>query len=217
MSAMIYDTTEQAFVEAETPMKFDQENQSWADTTGLAYNPEAGAWEEKWSASKAFKGYIVKNGILQIPNTHNAVAYSETVNGGWEGIDYKLFNESNYLVFRINSSYCRGNYLIFHKPFLLSKGSVLHAILKRPYGNRAGYVCFLTKLATKQSEISPLKNNNGESFIVRTPYNVHVTNDTEYVSNQLDADCEECYFTLENAVQEISGSFDFYIKDVWIE
>ena len=52
MSAMIYDTTEQAFVEAETPMKFDQENQSWADTTGLAYNPEVDAWEEKWGNTK---------------------------------------------------------------------------------------------------------------------------------------------------------------------
>ena len=50
MSAMIYDPMSQAFVEAETPMKFDTGNQSWTDTTGLAYNPEAGAWEEKWSA-----------------------------------------------------------------------------------------------------------------------------------------------------------------------
>lgn len=47
MSAMIYDPTEQAFKEAETPMKFDNESQSWADTTGLAYNPDAEAWEEK--------------------------------------------------------------------------------------------------------------------------------------------------------------------------
>ena len=48
MSAMIYDTTEQAFVEAETPMKFDADNQIWADTTGMAYNQEVEAWEEKW-------------------------------------------------------------------------------------------------------------------------------------------------------------------------
>lgn len=52
MSAMIYDPTSQAFVEAETPMKFDTGNKSWADTTGMAYNPEAEAWEEKWSQLK---------------------------------------------------------------------------------------------------------------------------------------------------------------------
>lgn len=52
MSAMIYDTTSQAFVEAETPMKFDTGNQSWADTTGLAYNPEVEAWEERWGNTK---------------------------------------------------------------------------------------------------------------------------------------------------------------------
>lgn len=201
----------------DTPKRYDAESSAYVDTTGKAYDPDAEAWAEKWSASKEFKGYIVKNGILQIPSTHNAVAALETVNGGWEGIDYELFNESNYLVFRINSSYCRGNYLIFHEQLMLSKGSVLHAIMKRPSGNRCGCIEFFPQLVTKSSEISYLKCNDGTLFQICTPYNVNITSDTEYVSSSLDADCDECYFGLENFVQQISGSFDFYIKDVWIE
>lgn len=73
MSAMIYDTTEHAFVEAEIPMKFDTGNQSWADTIGLAYNPEVEAWEEKWGSKQL---YLVKKDV------------GATKIGTWSGYTY---------------------------------------------------------------------------------------------------------------------------------
>lgn len=48
MAAMIWDTEAQAFTETDVPMKYEPTVGAWTDTTGLTYNSDAEAWEEKW-------------------------------------------------------------------------------------------------------------------------------------------------------------------------
>lgn len=48
MAALKWDEQAQAYTESETPMKYDPLAGAWTDTTGLTYNSDAEAWEEKW-------------------------------------------------------------------------------------------------------------------------------------------------------------------------
>lgn len=48
MAALRWDEQEQAYTESETPMKYEPTAGAWTDTTGLAYNMDVEAWEEKW-------------------------------------------------------------------------------------------------------------------------------------------------------------------------
>lgn len=50
MSVKIFDSTSQAYAEPQSvPKRYDAESSAYVETTGNAYDPDAGAWEEKWS------------------------------------------------------------------------------------------------------------------------------------------------------------------------
>lgn len=67
---MIWDSTSQAFVEAQTPMVYDTENQAWRETTGMAWNEQSQAWTKRWNSGAYVYGAasetitIKKNGII---------------------------------------------------------------------------------------------------------------------------------------------------------
>ena len=50
MSVKIFDSASQAYAEPQSvPNRYDAESSAYVDTTGKAYDPDAAAWEEKWS------------------------------------------------------------------------------------------------------------------------------------------------------------------------
>ncbi len=48
MAVKIYDNESQAFKDAETPLVHDGNLQAWKESTGLAWDDGAQAWEERW-------------------------------------------------------------------------------------------------------------------------------------------------------------------------
>ncbi len=46
----IWDADLQAFKDAETPLVYDEGLKAWKESTGLAWNDEAQAWEERWGS-----------------------------------------------------------------------------------------------------------------------------------------------------------------------
>lgn len=72
MSVMIYDSTSQAFKEAQTPKVYDTENQAWRETVGMVYDKNDGAWIEKWGSSNYwFKPNTTNDYIKDLEiNTH---------------------------------------------------------------------------------------------------------------------------------------------------
>ena len=57
MAALRWDEQAQAYVEStNVPMRYDVESGAWVETTGMAYNPDVGAWEEKWNTG--VKAYV---------------------------------------------------------------------------------------------------------------------------------------------------------------
>lgn len=150
MSAMIYDPTSQAFVEAETPMKFDTGNQSWADTTGLAYNPEAGAWEEKWSADRNF--YFIKNGKAMFSYRRDSDQYS--------------IQEEYNNAFRIYGNFRTGfiSKLYFENPINFSKYSKLCIDIEKISGSGSYTNSESIILGSFDSGYNP--NKLGKTYIV---------------------------------------------------
>lgn len=78
MAAMIWDTEAQAFTEAETPLKYDPIAGAWTETTGMAYNQDAAAWEEKWRAKK---GIEITSQEVELYNPNNASVVWNTSSG----------------------------------------------------------------------------------------------------------------------------------------
>lgn len=115
MAAMIWDTEAQAYKEAETPMIHDPASGAWVETTGLAYNPEAEAWEEKWSA---FKPYVLyDNGV-----------FSDTykLSNCYQSGGYLTINSTTFTL-RSNSGQYR---MVFDTPIDLSIYNKIKAICK---------------------------------------------------------------------------------------
>ena len=115
MAAMIWDTEAQAFKESETPLKYDPYAGAWTETTGMAYNLAAGAWEEKWSAVKQYVLY--DNGIFN--DTYHVMNCYQ--NGG------SFYKNSTTFVLR---SDCGQYRMVFNTPIDLSAFKKFKAIVK---------------------------------------------------------------------------------------
>lgn len=77
MAVKIWDSEAQAFRDANNvPKRYSVEDNAWVETTGMAWNEEAQAWEEKWGVS---------SNILYLYNQGDEC---EEVTGGWAGGDY---------------------------------------------------------------------------------------------------------------------------------
>lgn len=84
MAVKIWDSETQAFRDANNvPKRYSTDDNAWVDTTGNAFNTDAGAWEEKWGNKKTI---IFDNGInpFGIYNhlkygSHNSCPISNTI------------------------------------------------------------------------------------------------------------------------------------------
>lgn len=72
MSAMIWDSTTQAFKDAETPKVWDSSANAWKDAEGKIWNETAQAWEDAWNSELWLYNY----GDQCIKNT-----------GGWQNLN----------------------------------------------------------------------------------------------------------------------------------
>ena len=64
MAALKWDKQAHAYVETQNvPMRYDVESGAWVETAGMAYNPDVGAWEEKWSPNKRL--YLYNKGTIE--------------------------------------------------------------------------------------------------------------------------------------------------------
>lgn len=95
MSVKIYDSTIEAFKDAETPLIWDEQAQAWKDCVGLVWNESAQAWEERWGAQK----------ILYLYDQGNQCA---DITGGWSsGWSYGGGGTTSLLAneFRVSANY----------------------------------------------------------------------------------------------------------------
>ena len=107
MSVMIWDSTSQAFVEAQTPMVYDTENQAWRETTGLIWDEQNQAWVEKWNQIQTLNLY--NKGVL---NTEIVGDFNNTNYGalGYKNAGYHLAtptfqnNSDNFYVSQTNTA-----------------------------------------------------------------------------------------------------------------
>ena len=64
MAALKWDEQSQAYTETQNvPMRYDVESGAWVETAAMAYNPDVGAWEEKWSPNKRL--YLYNKGTIE--------------------------------------------------------------------------------------------------------------------------------------------------------
>lgn len=84
MAVKIWDSEAQAFRDANNvPKRYSTDDNAWVDTTGYAFNTDAGAWEKKWGNKKTV---IFDNGVnpFGIYNhlkygSHNSCSISSTI------------------------------------------------------------------------------------------------------------------------------------------
>lgn len=100
MAALIWDEQSQAFVEpTNVPMRYDQESGAWVETTGMAWDTQAQAWEEKWSRVE----YLYKDGDECVDVTGGWNAYPYRVNGYNTGKTPTLNKGTNAMTISLNN------------------------------------------------------------------------------------------------------------------
>lgn len=107
MAVQIWDSANECFKDAETPVIHNAENEAWKESTGFVYNKENEAWEEKWSSKPKAETIYENNtfGILGEPALYSLFS------GGKGSL---VFNSDSIVVKDDNSSsYYHNSILIF--------------------------------------------------------------------------------------------------------
>lgn len=130
MAVKIYDASASAFKDAPTPQIYDVSAKAYKDSTGLVYDRNKGAWDERWGS---VNDVVYLNGVINegLAGTIQNTAYGHngysSYNSGYTG-EILTFQKNNDHMYILQQKYAGMGTLFFTKAINFSGYSKLTAV-----------------------------------------------------------------------------------------